>query len=146
MPTIFTLPWRWTPGPRPERVLLFATRFDAVGIKDRWRLLMGGMKLRSAVMGSPGALGVGMRAYLVAGRFYTLSIWTDEQSLLAFAAGEEHRRAVRSMSDLGPVNGVLLSRETTCARPRWRDMSGWVDASEPGCYHRDAASVGATFP
>lgn len=137
VPTIFTLPWRWTRQARPDLAVLFASSFDAVGVKDRWRLLIGGMRLRGAVMRSPGALGVGMRAYPAAGHYYTLSMWRDEESLLAFARSEEHRKAVRSLGELGPARGVLISREAPPVRPRWSDALKWVAGAEPGPYHRE---------
>jgi heme-degrading monooxygenase HmoA len=137
VPTIFTLPWRWARRPQAERALLFASRFDAVGVKDRWRLLVGGMRLRRYAIQSPGALGVGLRAHLVAGRFYTVSMWSDEASLLAFARSEEHRTAIRSITELGPVHGVLISREVQSGRPRWRETLKWVSGAEPGPYHRE---------
>ena len=140
MPTIFTLPWRWAGRSRPEWAVLFCSRFDAVGLKDRWRLLVGGMRLRRSVMQFPGALGVGLRAHVVAGRFYTVSMWSNEASLLAFARCEQHRAAVQTITGFGPVDGVLISREVESGRPRWRETLKWLALAEPGPYHRDAVS------
>lgn len=134
MPTLFTLPWRWTRRPRPERAVLFASRFDTSGLKDRWRLLVGGTRLRRAVLRAPGALGVGLRAYPLAGRFYSLSLWEDQASLLAFARGEDHRAAAHTITESGPVEGVLISREAEPTRPRWKETLPWVSGAEPGPY------------
>jgi hypothetical protein len=144
MPTVLTLPWRWTSQTRPERVLLFASRFDASGLRGRWRLLVGGMRLRNAVLSSRDALGVSLRTQPFAGRFYTLSMWRDESSLLAFAHDEAHRSAVRSVSRLGTVSGVLVSREAEPVKPCWREVVAWVDDAEPGSYHRVDASARRT--
>ena len=134
MPTMFTLPWRWTRSARPERAVVFASRFDAKGLKARWVLFAAGIRLRRAVLGSPGALGVSLRAHPIAGRYYTLSMWEDEANLLAFAHGGDHRAAVRRISELGRVSGILISREDAGARPRWGEILDWVAGAEPGPY------------
>lgn len=134
MPTMFILPWRWTKAARGERGVVFASRFDAKGLKARWVLFAAGMQLRRAVLASPGALGVSLRAHPIAGRYYTLSMWQDEESLLAFAHGGDHRAAVKRISQLGPVSGTLISREDDCSRPRWREILRWVASAEPGPY------------
>src|ERR1700722_4995942 len=102
MPTIFTLPWRWTKTVRPERVVVFASRFDAKGLKARWVLFAAGIRVRRHVLASPGALGVSLRAHPLAGRYYTVSMWQDEESLLAFAHSGHHREAMKLIRALGP--------------------------------------------
>ena len=138
MPTVFTTPWQWTSQPRPERALVFASRFDGAGRRARWRLFVGGLRLRRAVLASPGALGVGLRAHPLRGHYYTVSMWADEQTLLAFARSQDHRRAVRSIAALGPIRGVLISRAADSRRPPgWRETTRWVDATEPGPYRHE---------
>jgi hypothetical protein len=134
---MLTLPWRWTPQPRPERAVVFASRFDGAGPRAGWRLFAGGLRLRRAVLSSPGALGVGLRAHPLKGRYYTLSMWTDEASLLAFARSGEHQRAVAGIRQLGPVQGVLLSRHGSVERPRWRATLQWLATAEPGPYRSE---------
>jgi hypothetical protein len=134
MPTLFTLPWRWSQAARPERAVIFVSRFDAKGLKARWVLFAAGIRMRRAVLASPGALGVSLRAHPVAGCYYTLSMWREEADLLSFAHSADHREAVRRISELGPVSGVLTSRHDDCVRPRWRDILGWVNTADPGPY------------
>ena len=117
VPTMLVLPWRRTDEPRPENALLFASRFDSTGLRQGWRLFTGGIRLRRAVLRAPGALGVSVRAHPFRGRYYTLSLWKDEESLLAFAHSPVHRNAVASMAGLGLTRGVLASR---AAGPRQR--------------------------
>lgn len=138
MPTIFTLPWRWTTRARPEHAVVFASRFDAKGARARWTLLVAGTRLRRAVLASPGALGVSLRAHPLAGRYYTLSMWQDQASLSAFARGPDHGAVVRRMRELGPASGVLVSRSDDGRRPRWADILRWVDSTEPGPFRRPA--------
>jgi hypothetical protein len=134
MPTMLVLPWRWTRQPRPASAVIFASRFDGAGPRRGWRLLTGGVRLRRAVLRAPGALGVSLRAQPLTGHYYTLSMWRDQPSLLAFAHGPAHRRAVRGLAELGPVRGMLVSRDARSQRPTWHDTMLWLAALEPGPY------------
>jgi hypothetical protein len=145
MPTMFVLPWRWTDEPRRGQALIFVSRFDGAGLRQGWRLFTGGIRLRGAVLRAPGALGVSVRAHPFQGRYYTLSLWRDEESLLAFARGGAHRRAVRRMAEIGPVGGVLVSRDADPRqRPAWRDALRWQAALGPGPYRRQPSPGAAT--
>lgn len=135
MPTLVTLPWSWTRQPRPAEAVIFTSRFDAVGLRARWQLLVGGLRLRRAVLDSPGALGFSLRVHPLRGHFHTLSMWTDEQSLLAFAHGSAHRAVVRRIAQVSPVRGVLVSRPVDPRqRPTWRSTLRWVTGAQPGPY------------
>jgi len=140
MATIFTLPWRWNKAARPQRVVLFVSRFDATGLKDRCILSVVGIRLRRSVLASPGALGVSLRAQPIVGRYYTLSMWEDEASLMAFAHGGQHQGAVGRIRELGPVSGILISREDDPDRPRWGEILDWVANAEPGPYRMDTTT------
>ena len=84
---------------------------------------------------APGALGVSLRAHPFRGRYYTLSLWTDQESLLAFAHSPAHNNAVASMAGLGLTRGVLVSRDADPRqRPAWRDTMRWLAALDPGPY------------
>jgi hypothetical protein len=139
MMTLLVLPWQRTREPIPEHPLLFASRFDATGPRPAWHLFTQGLALRQVVLRSPGALGVSVRAHPFRGHYFTLSLWRDEQSLLAFARSPAHREAVRRMTNLGPVRGVLVSQPIgRRGRPNWRAITGWLATTEPGSYRRQA--------
>jgi hypothetical protein len=132
---MLVLPWRRTDEPRPENALLFASRFDSTGLRQGWRLFTGGIRLRRAVLRAPGALGVSVRAHPFRGRYYTLSLWKDQDSLLAFAHSPVHRNAVSSIAELGLTRGVLASRDADPRqRPAWRDTMRWLATLDPGPY------------
>jgi hypothetical protein len=134
MPTMLVLPWLRTNESRPENALLFASRFDSTGLGQGWRLFTGGIRLYIAVLRAPGALGVSLRAHPFSGHYYTLSVWKDEQSLLAFAHHPAHRNAIARMAELGPPTGVLASRPAGSRRPSWRDTLGWLATLDVGPY------------
>jgi hypothetical protein len=143
MPTMLVLPWLWTGQPRPENALLFASRFDSTGIRQGWRLFTGGIRLYVAVLRAPGALGVSLRAHPVSGRYYTLSLWKDQQSLVAFAHDPAHTAAVASMTELGPARGVLASRDADPRqRPVWRDATRWLATLDLGHYQHQPSPAG----
>jgi quinol monooxygenase YgiN len=134
-PTLLVLPWQRTREPRPKNAVLFASRFDGSGLRQGWRLFAGGIRLRAAVLRAPGALGVSVRAHPISGRYYTVSLWKDRESLLAFARSPAHRNAVAAMTGLGPARGVLVSRDAQPRqRPAWRDTMRWLAAQPPGPY------------
>jgi len=135
---MFTLPWRWTGRARLESSLVFASRFDGAGLRAGWRLFVGGVRLRRAVLRSPGAIGVSVRAHPLKGRYYTVSMWDDEASLLAFAHSAYHQAAVRRLTEVGTVAGILVSRQAEARRPRWRETLTWLAAAEPGPYRRES--------
>lgn len=148
MLTMLVLPWRRTDEPRSENALLFASRFDSTGLRQGWRLFTGGIRLRRAVLRAPGALGVSVRAHPISGRYYTLSLWKDQESLLAFAHDPAHRNAVASMAELGSTQGVLASRDADLRRvPTWRDTMRWLATVDPGPYrHQHQPSPGGSAP
>ena len=109
MPTMLVLPWCWSGAPRPPEALVFASRLDGTGFRRGWRLLIGGMRLYLAVLGAPGALGVSVRAHPIQGRYYTLSMWRDQESLMSFAHGPAHRRAVRGVATRPGAGGAGIA-------------------------------------
>jgi hypothetical protein len=144
MPTMLVLPWRWSGAPRPSNALVFASRFDGTGLRRGWRLLIGGMRLRRAALDAPGALGVSVLAHPIQGRYYTLSMWRDQESLMAFAHGSAHQRAVRGVAELGPVRGVLVSQDADPRqRPTWRDTIRWLTALDAGPYRHQPQPAAA---
>jgi hypothetical protein len=143
MPTMLVLPWLWTGQPRPEKALLFASRFDSTGFRQGWRLFTGGIRLYFAALRAPGALGVSLRGYPVSGHYYSLSLWKDQQSLLAFAHQHAHTNAVASMAELGPAHGVLVSRDADSRqRPTWPDTTRWLATVDPGRYQHQPGPAG----
>ena len=144
MPTLFTVPWQWTKASRPEHTVIFVSRFDAKGLRARWVLGLAGVGLRRAVLASPGALGVSLRAHPLSGRYYTLSMWQDETSLLRFADGPEHGAVVRRIRELGPASGLLVSRQGDGSRPRWSHILRWIDSSPQPFRRRSSSRTVAT--
>ncbi|MDS1269535.1 DUF3291 domain-containing protein [Lipingzhangella sp. LS1_29] len=95
-----TLGWI-TPNPTQghERALILASRFE---VAHWWQVpgfLRFSIRAWRQVSAAPGALGASLQAQPLRRVFWTLSAWTDEETLRAYARSDPHReimRAVRS--------------------------------------------------
>lgn len=142
--TLLLLPWQRTGEPPVDKALAFGSRFDGTGLRRAWLLITGGVRLYFAVLRAPGALGASLYAQPLRGHYYTVSLWRDRESLLAFARSVAHQRAVRGLAELGPVRGVLISRDADPRqRPTWRDTTRWLAALDPGPYRHQPSPAGS---
>ncbi|HEY1622816.1 MAG TPA: hypothetical protein VGG16_03380 [Streptosporangiaceae bacterium] len=74
---------------------VMGSRFE---LKSAWRspaFLVHALRIWRQARRSPGILGVSLRAHPVAGVYWTLSAWTDEQALRTFAGTDPHRTIMR---------------------------------------------------
>jgi hypothetical protein len=70
--------------------LIMGSRFE---LTSAWRspgFLAHAMRIWRQARRSPGILGVSLRAHPLRGTFWTLSAWTDEAALQAFARTDPH--------------------------------------------------------
>lgn len=134
---LLQLPWQ-TPKPPPDApTLLFASRFDAGGsLRKAWQLLRRSGRVRAAALHADGCYGAALLARPTKGAYYTLSRWHDEAALAAFARHTTHRDAVRTMHQVGDVDGVLISwwQQPQTVRPTWRDVITRTAVSPTGPY------------
>jgi|HubBroStandDraft_2_1064218.scaffolds.fasta_scaffold574011_2 hypothetical protein len=95
------IPWsasdqRRAGEPAPgEPALIMGSRFE---LSSAWRspaFLMHALRIWRQARHSPGILGVSLRAHPVAGIYWTLSAWTDEAALRAFAGTDPHRTIMK---------------------------------------------------
>jgi heme-degrading monooxygenase HmoA len=140
--SLFAIPWRWRTRPTSERVLVFVSRFDAPRGRGsgRWRqtivLMRGGLKIRRHALKSPGNIGVSLYGSPLRAKFYTMSAWQDEASLMGFAHSPAHMDGIRALYANGRVDGVLISwwDDADGWRPGWRDAIRRADSATPGPY------------
>jgi len=90
------IPWATIGTPSAgQEPLIMGSRFE---LTSAWRspaFLAQAMRIWMQARRSPGILGVSLRAYPLRGTFWTLSAWTDEAALRAFAGADPHRSIVR---------------------------------------------------
>jgi len=89
------------------------------------------MRIWRQVRRSPGIVGVSLRAYRLRGTFWTLSAWTDEAALQAFARTDPHRTIMRR---LRPRAGTATFRFWTVPACKlvpvqlWAEAGAWITA------------------
>ncbi len=90
------IPWM-VKGDASGEVVVMASKFQ---LKSAWRspmFLLYAMRLWRQALGSPGVLGVSLRAKPLSGTFWTLSAWTDKKALYAFAHAAPHGPATKKI-------------------------------------------------
>ncbi|GAA3217300.1 DUF3291 domain-containing protein [Actinocorallia longicatena] len=116
-----TIPWITVEQPSSAEVLVMASRLEVKALHQVPGFLLASMRLLLQARRSPGALGVSLKAEPFARTFWTLSAWTDQKAVNAYAAAEPHRSTMRAkravMKDstfvfwTAPATGLPLSWE-----------------------------------
>lgn len=108
--------------------VVMASRFV---VRSRWRhavpMLRNALKVRRALLATPGALGVSLDAHPLRGEYWTLSGWTDRAALDAFVRTPVHHAAMRA---LGPAmaDATFVFWAQDAAAPTWPDARARVAA------------------
>jgi hypothetical protein len=125
-----TLPW--TParsaGPGADALVL-GSKLELRHYRDVARFLLAAMKIRKQVHHSGGALGVSLIAQPARKTFWTLSAWSDQDSLDAFVGALPHRDVMRRfhgrLRETGFVTWAVaradLPQPHSNAKEMWRD-------------------------
>lgn len=91
-----TLPWTDVAEPAAADVLVMASRLEVRSLRHVPGFLLASLALRRQALGSPGALGVSLKADLLARTFWTVSAWTGEEAIRAYSAAEPHGSTMRA--------------------------------------------------
>jgi heme-degrading monooxygenase HmoA len=93
-----TMPWakpaERTEGPTTD-VLVQASALTLARSRHIPAFLMAALRLRRTAQHCDGFAGLGLQADLKSRTFYTLSAWSDEESLHRFVVTDQHRRAMQ---------------------------------------------------
>lgn len=131
---MITLPWidgpaaRTTP-PTPHAVM--ASRLQLQRLRHVPGFLMASIRLRRAVRDADGAIGLGLRARPLARTFWTLSTWTDQQALQAYAQSPLHRGIVERFRPHMAGSTFRFYAADGGMPPRWDDALRLLDAEAP---------------
>lgn len=87
-------------------------------------------KLNAALETQPGFIGSSLSAKLLSspGEYRTLSVWEDEEAMLAWVVGEAHAEAMEAMTDhveTGRTVSWTLTRDEM--PPTWQDAKARLD-------------------
>lgn len=91
-----TLPWIEPNAPEPgARALVMASRLEVRSLRQVPGFFLASIALWRQSRRSPGAWGVGLRAQPLRRTFWTVSAWSDEKALYAYAGAEPHASTMR---------------------------------------------------
>lgn len=125
-----TLPWRSVNRAEPKEHCLIVLSYLPLG---RWRHIAGFLlrtaRIAAQLRQSPGMLGFSLRAELAKKRFWTLSAWRDEASLLDFVHAGPHARAMVELApQMGATRFLRWALEGSQLPPGWEDaLRRWRD-------------------
>ncbi|ONH33711.1 hypothetical protein BL253_01020 [Pseudofrankia asymbiotica] len=110
-----------------------ASRFEITSRRHTVSMLRHALRVRRALLTTPGALGVSLVARPIRGEYWTLSGWTDRPALDGFVRSAEHRAAMR---ELGPTMAhstfVFWTHDAAAQPPTWTEARARVDAERSG--------------
>ena len=116
-------PWRSCRAAEPQREYLVLLSF--LPLKRRRRipsLLLSAIRITRQLQGSAGLIGYSLYTELVAGRFWTLSVWEDEAALQAFVHAAPHVETMRNLiPHMGPTRFVRWTVVGTGIPISWDD-------------------------
>ena len=120
-----TIPWRTATAPEPAtEYVVLASRLPLRSItRVPWFMRLTVSVVRQLER-TDGLIGYSLRAQPLAKTFWTLSAWSDEQSLAAFVREVPHRAV---MAKLRPHMGATLF--TTWTTPAASLPVSWADAT-----------------
>lgn len=97
------LPWVERQAIDPDReYLAMASRLPLKHYRSIPGFMRDTLAIRRQLAGTSGLAGYALNAELSRKRFWTFSVWADQESLDAFAASDPHRRII---GRLGPLMG-----------------------------------------
>lgn len=97
---MMTVPWRTTADAAlATTAVAQVSRLELRRARDIPAFLLTALRLRRAVLRTPGALGVSLRAQPSRRTFWTLSSWRDTDAIAAFTRSPEHVEVMRAFRD-----------------------------------------------
>jgi heme-degrading monooxygenase HmoA len=93
-------------------------------------LFAGARQVRRQLGGTDGVVGFSLLARPMAKQYVTLSLWTDEAALSAFAQTEPHQRLMADLAaQMAPTTFVRWEHPGAGGRPTWDDALRRLDAA-----------------
>jgi hypothetical protein len=86
------------------------------------RLFSGASAVRKQLEATEGVMGFSLLARPLRKQYATLSVWTDEPALAAFAAATPHGKLMSELSkEMGPTKFVRWTMKGSEGKPSWRE-------------------------
>jgi hypothetical protein len=114
-------PWKSFGAFEPEReYLVLASSIPPRSLSSTWRMFRGASAVRRQLGHTDGIVGFSLLAEPLRKRYATLSVWTDDAALGAFAAAQPHQALMGSLApEMGPTKFVRWSIRGADGRPSW---------------------------
>lgn len=117
------IPWRSFGRPQPERRYLCLLSY--LPLADRRHIpgfLLSTVRIMAQLRKSRGLLGYSLRAQAIAKRFWTLSVWEDEESLGDFVRAPPHGRTMTALVPrMGKTRFIRWMITGSELPPSWED-------------------------
>jgi heme-degrading monooxygenase HmoA len=102
--------------------LVLASSIPARRLSSTGRLFAGASAVRKQLEATEGVVGFSLLARPARKQYATLSVWTDEPALAAFAAGTPHVQLMADLStEMGPTKFVRWTMKGSDGKPSWRE-------------------------
>jgi hypothetical protein len=102
--------------------LVLASNIPPLRRSSTLRLFRGASAVRRQLRHADGVVGFALLARPWRKQYSTLSVWSDEHALAAFASAQPHRELIRDLSpEMGRTTFVRWTIDGAAGRPSWRD-------------------------
>lgn len=122
-------PWRSTEALQPDRqYLVLVSSIPPRRLAATWRLFRGASAVRKQLAATEGVVGFSLLARPLRKEYATLSVWTDEGALEAFAATTPHRELMNQLApEMAPTRFVRWTIRGSDGRPSWTEALRRLD-------------------
>jgi heme-degrading monooxygenase HmoA len=116
-------PWKEVSSLEPEReYVVLASSIPPLSRSSTRRLFQGASAVRKQLARTKGVVGFSLLARPWRKQYATLSVWTDEAALAAFADEDPHGQLMSRLSpEMGPTKFVRWTIRGSDGRPAWSD-------------------------
>lgn len=124
-------PWKTLQQLDPDReYLAVVTDIPPRRFSSTRRLFRGASAVKKQLSNTPGVVGYSLVARPVRKQYLTLSVWTGEEALAAFARSQAHGEAMRELGpEMAPSTFVRWTISGRDGRPSWREGVRRLDAA-----------------
>ena len=116
-------PWKSIVALEPDReYFVLASSIPPLSRSSTRRLFKGASEVRRQLASTEGIVGFSLLARPMRKQYATLSVWVDEDALMAFADGSPHRDLRTDLAwEMGATKFVRWTIKGSDGRPSWRD-------------------------
>jgi heme-degrading monooxygenase HmoA len=117
------LPWRtFRPPRREDEYLVLLSELPLKSYRALPRFLRFVVQITRQLASAPGLIGYSLFARLGSKQFWTLSVWEDEDALMAFVNAAPHRTVMRALQpNMGETQFIRWAIRGDSYPPMWNE-------------------------